>query len=47
VLGGRPVIHLAMLWYTTDSGYRTDSLPVYQVGEAHSIFSRMTVRVRY
>jgi hypothetical protein len=47
VLGGRPMIHLAMLWYATHSGYRTDLLPMHQAGEAHSIFGRMTVRVRY
>jgi hypothetical protein len=46
VLGGRPVTHLATLWYAIDSSDRTGSVPVHQAGEAHSIFSRMTVRVR-
>jgi hypothetical protein len=46
VLGGRLVIYLAMLWYVTESGYRSDSLPIHQAGEAPSIFGRMTVRVR-
>jgi hypothetical protein len=46
VLGGRPVTHLAVLWYVADSGNRTESVPIHQASEAHSIFRRMTVRVR-
>jgi hypothetical protein len=46
VCHGRPVTHLAALWYVTDSGIRPGPVPVHQAGEAHSIFGRMTVRVR-
>jgi hypothetical protein len=46
VLGGRLVADLAVLLYMTDSGDRTMLVPVYQAGEAHSTFRRMTVRMR-
>jgi hypothetical protein len=46
ILGGRPVIHHAMLWYATDNGYRTALVPVHQAGNAHSIWGNITVSMR-
>jgi hypothetical protein len=45
VLGGRLVIHHAILWYTMDKGYRNALVPVYQAGDPHSIRGNMTIRV--
>jgi hypothetical protein len=47
VLGGRPVAHLAALWYATARGERMLSAPVHHAGEAQSILGRIRVRMRW
>jgi hypothetical protein len=47
VLRGKPVAHLVVLWYVMVRGKRMASLPVYQAGDAQSIFGRMTVKMRW